>query len=187
MAQRTQQLGSARRLTPEDLDGVTRFIRALPEGDLTFFKEDFDDATIQRWCSDERAPRWVICDDDGIQAMLSLEPGVLWSAHVGEVRMVVGTAFRGRGLGRQLARVGLAEGVRLGMRKIVVEVAADKESDIGMFTAIGFTAEALMKDHICDHDGRLHDLVLLSHDVADVAGSMSAIGLGGELDGHGPA
>lgn len=187
MAQRTQQLGSARRLTPEDLDGVTRFIRALPEGDLTFFKEDFDDATIQRWCGEERGSRWVIGEDDEIAAMLSLVGGVHWSAHVGEVRMVVGAAYRRRGLGRQLARIGLAEGVRLGLTKIVVEVAADKDSDIGMFTAIGFTAEALLRDHIRDHDGRLHDLVVLSHDVADVSGSMSVLGLGGELDGHGPA
>jgi hypothetical protein len=86
-----------------------------------------------------------------------------------------------------LARVGLAEGVRMGMRKIVVEVAADRDSDIGMFTAIGFTAEALLTDHIRDHDGQLHDLVVLAHSVADVSGAMDALGLGGDLDVSGPA
>src|SRR5918999_1812417 len=143
MAERTQQLTDLRRLTADDADLAKRFLQDLPEGDLTFFKEDVDDATVGRWVAGER--------------------------------------FRRRGLGRRLARYGLAEAVRLGLRKIIVEVAAEKEGDIDMFTSIGFTAEALLRDHICDRKGNLRDLVILSHDVGEVASSMGVLGLDDEF------
>ena len=188
MAERTQHLTGLRRLSPEDAPIVARFVQSLPEGDLTFLKEDVDEDTVTRWCADERAPRWLVVDDDGEpQAMLSITPGASWSAHVGELRLVVGEAHRRKGIGRRLARVGLTEAVRLGLRKIVVEVVADKEGDIGMFTSIGFQPEALLKDHICDREGNLRDLVLLSHDVAPRSASLDVIGLGGEMGLEGAA
>jgi ribosomal protein S18 acetylase RimI-like enzyme len=91
--------------------------------------------------------------------------------------MVVGSDYRRRGIGRRLARHGLTEAVRLGQLKIVVEVVADKEGDIEMFTSIGFRPEALLQNQIRDHSGELRDLVLLSHDVEDVSASMDMLGL----------
>jgi RimJ/RimL family protein N-acetyltransferase len=182
MAERTEQLTDLRRVTPEDAPLVTRFLRALPEGDLTFFKEDADAETVARWCADARAPRWLAVGPDGEpRAMLALIPGALWSAHVGELRLVVGANHRRQGLGQRLARCGLSEALRLGLRKIVVEIVADKEGDMAMFTAIGFEPEALLRDHICDRQGNLRDLVVLSHDVGDVSSSMDVLGIGGEV------
>jgi RimJ/RimL family protein N-acetyltransferase len=182
MAERTQQLTDLRRLAPKDVEVVSRFLRDLPEGDLTFFKEDVDPSTVARWCEDDRVARWVVVgEDDEPQAMLTIVPGALWSSHVGELRLVVGREYRRRGLGRRLARYGLAEAVRLGLRKIVVEVVADKEGDIAMFTSIGFDAEALLRDHIRDRDGNLRDLVLLAHEVGDRSASLDVIGLDGEV------
>lgn len=184
MVERTQQRPVARRLTASDQEAVRRFVQDMPEGDRTFFKADFDDEeSIAQWCADERAPRWVIADGDEVQAMLTLIPGALWSSHVGELRMVVAAAHRRRGLGRELARIGLAEALNVGLRKIIVEVAADKEGDIEMFTSIGFTAEALLKDHICDRNGQLRDLVVLAHDASGVSGSMGLLGFEGDMSG----
>src|SRR4051812_35897280 len=123
MAERTQQLTDLRRLTADDVELATRFLQDLPEGDLTFFKDDVDEAAVTRWATDERSGRWLVVGDGEAQAMLTLIPGALWSAHVGELRLVVGSRFRRRGLGRRLARYGLAEAVRLGLRKVIVEVA----------------------------------------------------------------
>ena len=186
MAERTQQLNDLRHLTAADADLATRFLQDLPEGDLTFIKEDVDAETVARWAADERVSRWVVLGEGEVQAMLSIVPGALWSSHVGELRLVVGERFRRRGLGRRLARYGLAEAVRLGLRKIIVEVVADKEGDIEMFTSIGFSPEALLKDHICDRKGELRDLVILSHDVGEVSSSMDVLGLDDEF-GQGAA
>lgn len=183
MAERPQQLTNLRRITPEHVELVTRFVQGLPEGDRTFLKEDVDAETVTRWCSDERSPRWLVLGEDGApQAMLGILPGALWSAHVGELRLVVGEAYRRRGIGRRLARFGLAEALRLGLRKIVVEVVADKEADIAMFTSIGFDAEALLRDHICDRENNLRDLVVLSHEVETRSASIDVLGLENDVE-----
>ena len=182
MAERTQQLTELRRLTGEDAEPTTRFLQNLPEGDLTFLKEPADDDTVNRWIADDRTYQWIAVGEDGeLQAMLSIFPGALWSSHVAELRLVVGEPFRRQGLGRRLARHGLAEALRLGLRKVMVEVVADKEGDIAMFEAIGFEAEALLRDQICDRDGNVHDLVLLSHEVETGASALEALGLAGEV------
>jgi ribosomal protein S18 acetylase RimI-like enzyme len=189
MAQSAPHVSDIRQLGPDDVALVSRFIAELPEGDLTFFKEVVDEAVIARWCTtDERELRWLVVGEDGEpQAMLGIFPGALWSSHVGELRLVVGRDYRRLGLGRRLARYGLAEGVRLGMSKIVVEVVADKEGDINMFTSIGFDPEALLRDHIRDRDGNLRDLVLLSHEVGDRSAALDVIGLDGDLGPGGGA
>lgn len=182
MAEHAQQLTDLQLLQDGHADAVSRFLALLPDGDLTFLKEAIDDATVAHWMVDAHARRWVAVGDDGdVQAILTLVPGALWSAHVGELRLVVGEAYRGRGLGRRLARYGLADAVRLGLQKIVVEVVADKEADIAMFESIGFQPEALLRDQIRDRLGTLHDLVLLSHEVDAGASALDVLGLGSEV------
>ncbi len=44
-----------------------------------------------------------------------------------------------------------------------------------MFGELGFQPEALLRDHLCDPDGELHDIVVLAHAVDDQwAGMLSA-------------
>lgn len=182
MAEHTQQLTDLHPLQGGHAEAVSRFLEHLPDGDLTFLKEAIDDDTVARWMVDTRARRWVAIGEQGeVQGILTLVPGALWSAHVGELRLIVGEAYRGRGLGRRLARYGLADAVRLGLRKIVVEVVADKEADIAMFESIGFQPEALLRDQILDRRGDLHDLVMLSHEVSTGASALDVLGLGSEM------
>jgi ribosomal protein S18 acetylase RimI-like enzyme len=170
-------MSELRRIGPDDAVMVAAFLEAMPEGDRTFFKEPIDVDTVERWCREGRNLRWILIEDGAPAGMLSIIPGAAWSSHVGELRIVVAPDFRRRGIGRQLSRYGLTEAVRLGLTKIVVEVAADKEGDIEMFTSIGFRPEALLANQIRDTRGELHDLVLLSHEVGDVAASMDVLGL----------
>lgn len=166
-----------RRITADDADGVLGFMSDLPEGDQTFVKEPATPERVRKWSTDEHTLRYGMFEDRVLKAMFSITPGVGWSSHVGELRLVVGAPFRGQGLGREMSRHGLAEALALGLQKIMIEVVADKQGDIEMFTSIGFRPEALLQDQIRDQDGRLHDLVLLSHDVEHVAGGMQALGL----------
>jgi ribosomal protein S18 acetylase RimI-like enzyme len=165
-------------LAPHDVDAAMAFLAAMPEGDRTFFKEGDDRETVERWAHDGHASRWVLRGDGGeIAAYLAVIPGVGWSSHVGELRLVVGAAHRRRGLGRALARRGLLEAVRAGLDKIVVEVVADKAGDIEMFSSLGFQAEALLNNQIRDRTGQTRDLVILAHDVAAVRDSLEILGI----------
>jgi ribosomal protein S18 acetylase RimI-like enzyme len=171
---------SLSRLTPlasADVDAVMAFLDSMPEGDRTFFKDGDDRETVERWVNDTHALRWILPGDGDIAAYLAVIPGAGWSSHVGELRLVVGAGYRRCGLGRRLARRGLLEAVQAGLDKIVVEVVADRQGDIEMFTSIGFSAEALLTNQIRDRTGQTRDLVILAHDVAAVRDSMEILGI----------
>jgi hypothetical protein len=171
MAATTDQLKDLRPLRPDDVERVLAFLMAMPEGDRTFFWETDDRATVERWIADERAGRWILCDEAGqVQAYLAVIPGVGWSG------------MRRRGLGRALARRGLIEAVRRGLEKIVVEVVASREGDVEMFSSIGFQAEALLTNQIRDRSGNFQDLVILAHDVGAVRDSMEVLGIDEAID-----
>ena len=50
-----------------------------------------------------------------------------------------------------------------------------------MFNSLGFTGEALLRDHIRDRQGNLRDLIMLAHFVDATWASMSTIGVSAEL------
>jgi RimJ/RimL family protein N-acetyltransferase len=176
-------------LDAKHVEALTEFFLQLPEGDVTFIKEAVTDpATIQSWVDNPgAATRWVALDDNdnnntvtGYLALYRL-PG--WSNHVGELRLVVHPERRGTGLGRELARLGLTHALRTGLTKVIVELVADQEHALEMFLKLGFTGEALLRDHIRDRDGGLRDLVMLAHHVEATREAMTAVGLADELGG----
>jgi ribosomal protein S18 acetylase RimI-like enzyme len=171
-------------LDAQRLPALRRFLDGLPEGDVTFIKEDVRDPEVaEGWLAAPRGLRcWVAVDESGaVLGLVSIQPLVGWSSHVGELRLVVDPERRGRGLGRTLARHALREAVDAGLEKVVVEVVAEQEGAVRMFTDLGFRGEALLRDHIRDRSGALRDLLLLAHDVREEWSSMASVGIDGEL------
>jgi len=171
------------RLGPERCDALLRFFEQLPEGDLTFIKEEVTDPeTVRSWASD-RTPggRWVSVDGDEVTGYVAVRPLPGWSDHVGEVRLVVSPSKRGSGLGRELARQALVEAVSSGLSKLVVEVVAEQGAALALFTDLGFSGEALLRDHIRDRSGELRDLMVLAHHVSETWSQMDTVGIADEL------
>ncbi|HXV94702.1 MAG TPA: GNAT family N-acetyltransferase [Pseudonocardia sp.] len=172
-------------LGPEHRDALVRFFTELPEGDLTFIEEDVTDpAAVRSWTEPGgHTSRWVAVDtrDGAVAGFVAVRPLPGWSDHVGEIRLVVHPARRGGGLGRELARHALVRAVEAGRSKLVVEVVADQQPALALFTALGFTGEALLRDHVRDRDGKLRDLLVLAHYVDDSWSGMTTLGLPGEL------
>jgi ribosomal protein S18 acetylase RimI-like enzyme len=167
-----------RPIEPRDAQALRAFFHRIPEGDRTFIKEDvLADTIIATWIEPGRARRSVAVEDGNIVGCISVMPGVGWSSHVGELRLVVDPTQRRKGIGRALARRGLLDALRLGLRKIVVEVVADQTPAVAMFQSIGFQAEALLRDYVRDHSGELRDLVLLAHSVDDRSSQMATLGI----------
>ncbi|MFT4081627.1 MAG: N-acetyltransferase [Nocardioides sp.] len=155
-----------RAITPTDTDGLAEFFATLSERDLTFIREDVTDrAAIAALAEHEL--RWIDTADSRVLGYVAIERLPGWSHHVGELRLVVDPARRGTGLGRTLAQHALIGALRSGIRKVVVELAADQEHAVAMFSGLGFTGEALLSDHIRDRDGHLHDLLVLAHHVEE--------------------
>ena len=170
-----------RRLETGDEVALTRFLARIPEGDRTFFKEDVLDAdVVAAWVKRGEA-RSLAVEAGEILGTVTVVPLQEWSRHVGEVRVIVDPAHRRRGIGRALARHAVVEALDLGLEKMVVEVIADQDATIAMFRSLGFEPEALLKDHVRDDEGQLHDLMLLAHSVEASLASFDAIGLGDAL------
>ena len=168
-------------LAPEHCDAVVRFFSNLPEGDLTFIKEDVTDPdTVRSWTT--AGGRWVAVDDEGeVTGYVAVRPLPGWSDHVGEVRLAVSPSRRGQGLGRELARRALVEAVGSGLSKLVVEVVAEQGAALALFTDLGFSGEALLVDHIRDRSGQLRDLMVLAHHVGQTWAGMDTVGIADEL------
>ena len=168
----------------EDLVGpVQEFFARVPESDHNSFAEDVTaPGAVQAWLRDPRGRRAVAVADGGeVAGYLAVLPQVGWSSHVGSLRLVVDPAHRGEGVGRALARHGLLTGLDLQLAKLVVEVVVDAAPAIGMFEALGFEPEALLRDHVRDKAGELHDLVVLAHSVEGTWSAMATAGLADEL------
>lgn len=165
-------------LTAELAAPLEEFFRRVPESDHNSFAEDvLQPGIVQSWLEDPRTRRAVAVDDGVVLGYVAVLPLVGWSSHVGSLRVVVDPAARGKGVGRALSRHGLMTGLELGLAKLVVEVVVDSVPAIGMFEALGFEPEALLRDHVRDKAGELHDLVVLAHLVEGTWSGMASAGL----------
>ena len=171
-----------RRLTASDRDAALAFARALPAHDLLFLRRDITKPeVIDLWL--DRIARGrvssVVAERGGaVQGYAIVDRGELsWSPHVAELRVLVAEPMRGNGLGRVLTQEAFALALGLGIEKIVAQMTVDQQGARAVFEGMGFRPEALLRDHVKDRDGRKHDLLILSHDVAKFQGQMAAYGI----------
>src|SRR4051812_45818884 len=98
----SDQIATTLRIETLPSDGrtaVQSFLRRVPRGEYLFLKNDLDDpAAMDTWIR-QCAPVFVAYLDDELAGLLAVVRGLGWSRHVGEFRMVVDPAKRGRGVG----------------------------------------------------------------------------------------
>ena len=187
---RSLQLGGATlqlaRLQPQDAPALAAFAAALPPHDLLFLRRDISHPkVVAAWMqasAEGRLHSLTVREGDALVGCSAIVADELsWSRHVGELRVPVAPAWRGRGLGRVLIQQCFAQALALGLDKLVAQMTVDQVAAIAVFEELGFRAEALLRDHVKDRDGQLHDLALLSHDVAAVQSRLQAFGVADAL------
>ncbi|RNI19475.1 GNAT family N-acetyltransferase [Flexivirga caeni] len=169
---------------PEHVAPLGALFAGLPEGDRTFIKEDVSSASVAAW-PDAPGWRWVdVAGDGAIDGFAALLPLSGWSDHVAELRLVVAPRARGRGIGRLLAQHAVTAAIRLGLLKVVVELPAVQERTTEMFLGLGFSGEALLRDHFRDRDGNLQDLIMLAYLGEEHLATLAAVGIDDLVEGH---
>jgi RimJ/RimL family protein N-acetyltransferase len=171
-----------RLMTAGDEPAVLGFAEQLPAHDLLFLRRDITQPKVlSAWVRD--------IETDDITSLLALEGERLvgctavvrdqksWSPHVGDVRVLISPAMRAQGLGRVLIQECFLIALGLGLEKVTAHMTADQVAAIGVFESMGFTPEALLRDHVRDRSGVKHDVVILGHDVAAFQARMHAYGL----------
>lgn len=161
-----------RLMTPDDAEAVTAFAKSLPLDDLTFLRTDITQPeTIKNWMNYLRAGRTISilaeAADNVIAGYASIHVNdAQWMRHVGELRVLVGSEYRGIGLGKRLTNEAFSMAKDLGLKKITAQMSTDQRGARQVFEHLGFRPEALLADHVMTRDGQTHDLLIMSYDVA---------------------
>ncbi|MEX2229479.1 MAG: GNAT family N-acetyltransferase [Dehalococcoidia bacterium] len=176
-----------RPMTSGDGEAMLAFARSLPPHDLLFLRRDITNADV--------VDQWLDDLDDGVTTVLATAGDRIhgyatvdrslrmsWTAHLAELRVLVSPDFRGQGLGRLLTDEAFRTALDMGVEKMIAQMTLDQQGAIEMFRRMGFEAEALLKDHVKDRDGKKYDLVMMTHDVAGFAARATALGLGSALE-----
>ncbi len=162
---------SLRLMRPEDRDAILSFARNLPPDDLLFLRLDITQPeAVDEWVANVRAGRThtVLAEVDGKMAGYASvhHDEALWTRHMGEIRTLVSSDFRGLGLGRRLVNEVFLIGKELGLQKLTVKMTPDQKGARATFERLGFQLEALLADYVVDHEGKSRDMLIMSLDAA---------------------
>jgi L-amino acid N-acyltransferase YncA len=165
-----------------DADAVLSFAKGLEQHDLLFLRRDITQLdVVEDWLRDiESGDALTILAKRGGQVIgygTLHRDSLSWSAHVAELRVLVCADFRGKGLGRVLTQESFKSALRSGIEKMVARMTLDQKGAISTFESLGFRPEALLKDHVKDRQGVLHDLIMMSHRVADFERTLESYGV----------
>ena len=166
-----------RLMEPSDRDTILNFGRSLPDHDLLFLRSDVTDPkVIDEWVENLKKGRTitVMAEGDGgdLLGYGSLHHNeVLWTRHVGEIRVMLKPELRGFGLGKALANEVFAIAKDLGLQKVMVQMTTDQRGARGMVESLGFRPEALLADFVMGRDGRTYDLLIMSYDMTGFSDS----------------
>lgn len=169
-----------RLMEPSDRDAILEFAGTLPSEDLMFLRTDITQTkTVDNWVGYIKSGRTVtlVAETDGkIAGYASIHTSdVLWTRHIGELRVLVGVDFRGIGLGKRLTNEAFAMAKDMGLKKITAQMTTDQRGARQVFEHLGFRPEALLADHAMTKDGRTHDLLIMSYDVAGFNNAASSV------------
>jgi RimJ/RimL family protein N-acetyltransferase len=158
---------------PADLERLLAFFERLPPEVRNYMRHDAQDrAAVERRLSQvDNVSHWrLVAELDGeivADATLDREP-FNWSRHVAEIRPIIDPHYLHRGIRALLCRELLALGRAEGIERLFTEVSPEQTDLIGTLEREGFAYEATRKKYAKDHEGRVHDIVLMSSDVGDI-------------------
>jgi RimJ/RimL family protein N-acetyltransferase len=172
-----------RAMSGADEAAVLAFANAAPAHDLLFLARDITHPkVVKAWVREIEAgtiTTLLAWRGEAIVGCAAIIRDLLsWSGHVAEIRVILLDSMRGRGLGRLLTEEAFATALAQGAEKITARMTLDQKGAIAVFEGLGFTLEAMLRDQVKDRDGRKHDLLILSHDVARMSAQHEAYGLG---------
>jgi RimJ/RimL family protein N-acetyltransferase len=166
---------------PGDMEAVEAFAQTVPVHDLLFLGRDIQHPKVIR------AWAMSIVEGDIVSLIAWLGNKVVgtsaivrdrlsWSPHVAEIRLLVSEDMRGLGLGRTLLQHSFTLAVDSGAEKLIARMTPDQKGAIAMFEEMGFRGEALLRDHVRDRNGEVHDLAIFSLNVGKIGASHGAWG-----------
>ncbi len=159
----------------DDRTSILALTQRMTESDLWFMRRDLTQPEeVDRWINDiERSRAVTLLAEHGgkIVAYGSLYHNQLeWNRHLAEVRIMVTSAYRNRGIGGTLAHELMLVASELGFEKVYTYTTVEHKGAQKMLDKIGFKPEAILADWIKTNDNRNLDLVIMSASLAGIKG-----------------
>lgn len=168
---------------PEDRAAIQGLAESLSDEDKLALHSDIgEEAVLARWLSDIQVGRTfslLAADTHRLAgvASLYLNP-TSWTAHVGEIQIIVSPAYRGEKLAQVLANEVLWVAGELGLAKVIAQMPNDAVAAQRVFRRFGFQPVTLLPGFALAADGSERDLLLM---VCDRPGSETDPGRGRRL------
>ncbi|MEP1144200.1 MAG: GNAT family N-acetyltransferase [Henriciella sp.] len=160
-----------------DATAIHGFAKKLPVHDLLYLRRDISQrSVVDAWlvAVAQGESLSLLAEQDG--ALIGMSALMLdrksWSPHVGEMRVLIGDSARGNGLGRIMIQETFLQAVNHELEKIIAQMTLDQSGARRVFQEMGFEQEALLKDHVRDRNGKDHDILIMSCDVASAVSRM---------------
>lgn len=158
---------SFRRLTPNDLDNLMKFYRALPKRDRKYLRVDVTDREKVKQriklIRSGNLVRIIALHDEEIIADGALELFESeWRKHQGELRVIVAQSFQRKGLGMIMMRELHHIAAQKKVKTLIVRMMRPQKAARKICRKLGFREELLIPDYIRDLTGSTQDMVIMT-------------------------
>ena len=169
-ALRDERSVTIRPLSEDDYAALLAFGAALPQDDLLYLENDFQNPDIiRRLVNASAAENWrqVVAVADGeIVGYTAVRRMPGWSSHVADIHLTVSDGWRRSGLGTAMAQAIFDAARDLGVNKVIVEMMERQNAGRAIFERLGFRVEGTLSAHVRDRHGQRHNLLILAYHVS---------------------
>ena len=156
----------------EDFKKLEEFFISLPELDLKIFKDDgIKEEKMERWLVDtlkKKIVQLIVLKHDTIIGFGTLQTDDTYWQNTAEIKIIVASEQRRKGIGARLFDLLLYEGLENGMQKLLIRYASDNRGIIRLLENYGFDSEVSLSYFLEDKKNKIHkDLVVSSLNIQD--------------------
>jgi RimJ/RimL family protein N-acetyltransferase len=158
----------------KDIESLFNFFTRVPRSDLLIFKDDVGDLEpLESWFTSSKYIKvFQLIALRGIEIIgkgTIHKEGLYWRSSI-ELKLIVTPEHRGKGLGLQMFKILLAEGLNRNFEKVVVRFANDNKNFVRILDHFGFKPEAVLTSYISGEEGEVKkDLVVASYNLKEWA------------------
>ncbi len=161
-----------------DSEALKEYFKSLSPQDRLFMRDDvLDPKVVQKWVDnldyEYVVPLTAVNREGRIVGVASVHRNFhSWDSHVGHIRVSVAPDYQSVGLGYKLAREIFVIAQSMHIDYLIAEMPSSQTGAIKVFEKLGFHKKVTFENHIKDHNGNYHDLVVMRADIMEMMDRM---------------
>lgn len=158
-----------------DKNAILDLARRQSDRDRAFLRTDVTDpAAIDEWIANIHHGRTVTVlaeVDHRVVGYASLHHDeMLWTSHMGEIRVLVDRELRGERIAKRLVAEMFHIAREMKLDRVFCQIPGDQARVRNLFEELGFQSEAILHRWLMNAAGETHDLLIMTHSMDDFGG-----------------